>query len=169
MSAKTQIRVEDYLRMTFEYDAEFVRGEVAERSMPNNSHSTLQFLILLQLGALAQSRAVFPRPELRLKLATDLYRIPDISVFAKEPTDEVPSAPPLLIIEILSPDDRYSEVIEKLEEYQAWGVENIWVVDAPNRRLALYSAIGLQNVSSLTLPQYSFEITAVDLFSGIPQ
>jgi len=66
-------------------------------------------------------------------------------------------------------DSRYSEVIEKLEEYRTWGVENIWVVDAPNRRLALYSAIGLQNVSSLTLPRYSFEITAADLFSGISQ
>jgi hypothetical protein len=34
----------------------------------------------------------------------------------------VPDTPPLIAIEILSPDDLLTEVREKLEEYRAWGV-----------------------------------------------
>jgi len=34
MATKTQIRAEDYLRMTFEHEAEFVHGEIVERGAP---------------------------------------------------------------------------------------------------------------------------------------
>jgi hypothetical protein len=35
MATKAQITAEQYLDMTFEYDAEFVHGELVERSMPD--------------------------------------------------------------------------------------------------------------------------------------
>ena len=35
VATKTQITAEQYLRMTFEHDAEFVHGEIVERSMPD--------------------------------------------------------------------------------------------------------------------------------------
>jgi len=170
VSTKTEVSAEEYLHMTFEYDAEFVRGEIVQRGEPDNLHSQLQLLILLRLAELGQRQPVFPRPELRLKLAPNVYRIPDISVFGnEEPDEEVPSHPPLAVIEILSPDDRYSVLIEKLEEYRTWGVPHIWVVDGPNRRFSIYSEAGLESVSSLGIPQYSFEITASDLFSRASQ
>jgi Uma2 family endonuclease len=37
----------------------------------------------------------------------------------------VPDTPPLIVVEILSPDDRLTEVREKLEEYRAWGVPHV--------------------------------------------
>src|ERR1035438_8568519 len=91
VATKTQITAEQYLHMTFEHDAEFVHGEIVERSMPDNIHATIQFLILLQLGALIHKYPLYPRPELRLRLAPDMYRIPDISVFAgQKPAQNVP-------------------------------------------------------------------------------
>jgi Uma2 family endonuclease len=168
MATKTQITAEQYLHMTFEHDAEYVRGEIVERAMPDNVHSLIQFLILMEIGRLIQSHPLFPRPELRLRLATDVYRIPDISVFAGEqPKQSVPSAPPLLVIEILSKDDRHHDLMEKLEEYRVWGVLNIWVVDPLARRLSFYNEFGLQNVSSLTLPGYPLELTPNVLFSDL--
>jgi hypothetical protein len=57
-----------------------------------------------------------------MRLAPDLYRIPDVAVFAeREPQETVPSRPPVVTIEIVSRDDRYSAVLEKLAEYQQWG------------------------------------------------
>lgn len=85
------------------------------------------------------------------------------------PTELIPSDPPLAVIEILSKDDRYSVLIEKLEEYRKWGVVHIWVVDGPNRKFSIYSEAGLQNVPALQIPRYSFEITASDLFSRVSQ
>jgi hypothetical protein len=46
-------------------------------------------------------------------------------------------------------------------------VPNIWVVDPLNKRLALYTALGLQNVSSLALADYPFELTPGILFSDL--
>jgi Uma2 family endonuclease len=168
MATKAQITAEQYLHMTFEYDAEYVRGEIVERSLPDNVHSLIQFLILMEVGGLIRSYPLFPRPELRLRLAPDVYRIPDISVFAgEEPKQNVPLMPPLLVIEILSKDDRYHDLMEKLEEYRVWGVPNIWIVDPLARRLSVYTEVGPRNVSSLVLADYPFELTPSVLFSDL--
>jgi len=168
MATKAQITAEQYLHMTFEHDAEYVRGEIVERSMPDNVHSLIQFLILMEIGRLIRIHPLFPRPELRLRLTPEVYRIPDISVFAGEaPKQSVLSTPPLLVIEILSKDDRYHDVMEKLEEYRVWGVPNIWVVDPLAKRLSAYTDRGPQNVSSLALADYPFELTPSVLFSDL--
>ncbi len=167
VSTKTQIRAEDYLRMTFEHDAEFVHGDIVERSMPDNTHSKIQLLLLLRFAGLMQTCGLYPRPELRVRLAPDVYRIPDVCLFIGEPTQLVPDTPPLVAVEILAKDDRYSEVIQKLEEYRIWGVRNIWVIDPIGKRLAVYNEMGPQNVSSLSLPEYSFQLTPAELFSDL--
>ncbi len=168
MAAEAQISAEQYLHMTFEHDAEFVRGEIVERSMPDKLHSTIQFLILMAIGRLIQSYPLFPYPELLLRLEPRIFRIPDISVYGGQPPHEnVPSTPPLLVIEILSKDDRHHNLMEKFEEYRVWGVPNIWVVDPLAKRFALYTEAGLQYVSSLALADYPFELTPGVLFSDL--
>ncbi len=168
MATKAQITAEQYLHMTFEHDAEFVHGEIVERSMRDRIQSLIQFRILMAIGRLIQSHPLFPFPELRLRLEPEIYRIPDVTVFSGQPPKEdVPSTPPLLVIEILSKDDRYHDLREKLEEYRAWGVANIWVVDPLAKRFSLYTELGLQNVSSFTLPDYSFQLTPSELFGDL--
>ena len=34
-----------------------------------------------------------------------------------------------MLVEILSPDDRFSEVTAKCEEYHTWGVPMAWIID----------------------------------------
>ena len=57
--------------------------------------------------------------------------------------------------------------MQKLEEYRVWGVQNIWVIDPQTQRFSLYTEIGFQNVSSFSLPSYSFQLTRADLFSQL--
>jgi Uma2 family endonuclease len=100
-----------------------------------------------------------------MRLAPDLYRIPDIAVFAESKPDEpIPSRPPLVVIEIISPDDRDSEMLEELAEYQDWGVANIWVVDPQRRTLTAYEDGALRNVPRLTLPGYPFRALGRPVF-----
>jgi Uma2 family endonuclease len=54
-----------------------------------------------------------------MKLREGRYLIPDFAVFWRTKPPLVPDAPPLIAIEILSPDDRLTAVREKLEEYRA--------------------------------------------------
>lgn len=167
VATKTQIRSEDYLRMTFEHDAEFVHGEIVERGMPDEIHSAIQFLILLRFGSLIQSYPLYPRPEIRMKVAADRYRIADVAVFAGSHPQPVPETPPLVVVEIVSKDDRYLDLMQKLEEYRAWGVPHIWVIDPLAKRFSMYTERGLQSVSSLSLPEYPIQLTPAELFASL--
>ena len=134
VATKTQVRAEDYLRMTFEHDAEFVHGDIVERPLPDYTHARIQCLVTFEFGKAAQVHALYPYPGLRLKVAPDVYRIPDLTVFALSPPREaVPEKLPLVVIEIVSKDERYSALMLKLEEYRQWGIPNIWVIDPPHR------------------------------------
>jgi Uma2 family endonuclease len=168
MATKSQIRAEDYLRMTFEHDAEFVHGEIVERSMPDLTHGRIQGLVVIEFGRLTRAHRLYPCVEVRMKVAPGVYRIPDVAVFAPPlPEVPVPDKPPLVVVEILSKDDRHSDLMQKLEEYRKWGVPHIWVIDPAMQRFSMYTELGLQNVSSLVLSDYPFQLTPAELFANL--
>ena len=168
MATRTRITEELYLRSTFEPDAEFVRGEIAVRSLPDYLHSKIQGLLLIWFGRLMERHRVQPCPELRMHLGPGVYRVPDVALIAGPELEmRFPDTAPLVTVEIVSLDDRYPDVIEKLEEYRKWGVPHIWLVDPHKKRLGVYNESGLQDVSSLTLSEYNFEIPAQQLFAGL--
>jgi len=153
--------------MSFEgLDREYVEGELVERGMPTYLHARIQAI----LGALFEMRRregtpLFVASELRLAIDPNhRYRIPDICVFAgPEPTEPVPTTSPLIVIEIVSPDDRVGETLKKFEEYRLWGVEYIWLIDPVEKKFYSYDSTGLHPVPTLELPEYSFTITLSDL------
>jgi Uma2 family endonuclease len=49
------------------------------------------------------------------------------------PQPDILIEPPLLVIEILSPDDTYSDLQERCQDYTAMGVDTIWIVDPKTR------------------------------------
>jgi hypothetical protein len=62
--------------------------------------------------------------------------------------------------QIVCPDDRYAEMLEKLVEHQEWGVANVWVVDPHRRALDAYQDGELRTVPRLALAGYPFELSA---------
>ena len=167
VATRTQITAEQYLRMTFEHDAEFVHGEIVERAMPDYIHGRTQGLLAVRLETISRSHGLLACAGLRMKVASDVYRVADVAVFSERPREPFPDTPPLIAIEILSKDDRHSDLMQKLEEYLAWGVANIWVVDPITKRFSAYTHLGLQNVSSFSLTDCSFQLTPSDLFSDL--
>jgi Uma2 family endonuclease len=168
MASRLQVAPGEYLATSFDgTDREYVRGEIVERSRPNFLHGEMQVELGFRFRQLRDSHHLFACSETRMRLADDLYRIPDLAVFAESKPDEpVPSRPPLVTIEIISPDDRYSEMLEKLAEYQEWRVANIWVVDPHRRTLAVYQDEALRTVPRLALAGYPFALSA-ELFSSV--
>ena len=53
-----------------------------------------------------------------MRLRSNLVLIPDVAVFYQTEPSRVPDAPPLLVAEVLSLDDRLTAVREKLDEYR---------------------------------------------------
>ncbi len=48
---------------------------------------------------------------------------------------------PEIVVEVLSPDDRWSGVTEKLAEYFAIGVGMVWVADPRKQRMHVYRSL----------------------------
>jgi Uma2 family endonuclease len=161
----TAASLEEYLRTSFPgLDREYRDGEIVERSLPDPFHSRTQILIGFFFEALRKRLSVFAYSELRLKLREGLVLIPDICVYWPErQTSRLPDVPPLVAIEILSPDDRLTAAREKLEEYRAWGVKHVWLVDPYSRRMYRCEP-GLTEVATLALPEIGVELRPDDIF-----
>jgi Uma2 family endonuclease len=93
MASRLQVAPEEYLSMSFEgLDREYVRGEIVERSIPDYPHGRMQAALGARFWPLRQSHRLFVCSETRMRLAPDLYRIPDVAVFADlEPSEPVPA------------------------------------------------------------------------------
>ena len=144
MATGALLTAEQYLATHFgEREPEFVHGELVHRKMPTWLHGRLQHLLSVRLHGVG-----FCGTEVRMRLSDDLFRIPDLAVFVgSQPENPVPSSPPLVVVEITSPDDRHQDLLQKLEEYRVWGVAQVWVVEPELRKLLVYHAGGLSQVS----------------------
>lgn len=160
----------EYLRTAFDGpDREYAHGEIVERNFGGRPHSRVQSRLCSLLGELSRDCPVEAYPSLRLRLAADLYRIPDVCLFHGAQSGETfPSQPPLLAVEVLAPADSYAAVAQKLEEYRRFGVIHIWLADPATHSLALYNGSGLRKVESLSLPECGLTVDAHTLFGETP-
>ena len=143
---------------------EYVDGELVERTMPNNPHSEAQGEVAFVFRKLQERLPLYPRPELRVRVAPRRYRIVDLAVYAHEkPTELVPPQVPLVVVEIVSPDDKHEDVMKRLEEYRVWGVRHVWLVDPGLRRTYVYSESGLAPVAALELPEFEVRIPSEEI------
>jgi Uma2 family endonuclease len=170
MLARTQIGVEEYLGLVFpdRPEPDYVHGEVVERSLPTLVHAQIQALLVLLFGRLLQKVHLTIFTEPRLQIVPDLFRVADFAVCqGPRPEERYATTPVFVAIEIVSPDDRYSELTQRLEDYRRWGVPHIWLVDPQLKRLYEYSQAGLLQYPILRLPEFDFEISSQELFKDI--
>jgi len=59
--------------------------------------------------------------------------VPDLVVLTAGAQPDLLTDPPLLVIEILSPEDSYSDTQERAQDYRAMGVETGWIIDPKTR------------------------------------
>jgi Uma2 family endonuclease len=165
MATQALVSPEEYLSTSFDgADREYVDGLIVERNAGENPHSEVQARLIEIFYELRKRHPLHCRPELRLKLAPTRYRIPDVAVFHPgKPTELVPASPPLIVVEIVSREDRYIDVLKKLEEYRAWGVPHIWIVDPWQRTLSVYEKDGLITVSAFVIGELGIEIPRAEI------
>lgn len=134
MATTTHISLEQYLRTSFEPDAEYVRGEVQERTMGEYEHNTVQREILLWFRMHDKTWQTRTIQEQKTRLNSGNVRVPDVSVWNRDvPVKPVFDQPQLIVVEVLSPEDRQSRTQEKIEDYRSFQVLNIWIVDPIKR------------------------------------
>ncbi len=124
------ISVATYLHEIYRPDCDYVDGEVQERNMGEKEHSAWQGALIEYFRKHRHAWKIHVYPELRLQVAPARFRVPDILLLAHDaPDEQVITHPPLVCIEILSPEDRFGRMEERIADYFGMGVRNVWVVD----------------------------------------
>jgi Uma2 family endonuclease len=134
MATAAPITIEQYLKTSYEPDAEFVNGEIEVRAVGEYDHSIVQWAILDWFRRRDKQWQTRTLQEQRTRLNSDTVRVPDVSVWARTvPIEPVFSHPQLIVVEVLSPEDRHTRMQAKIEDYRRFGVPNIWIVDPAKR------------------------------------
>ncbi len=159
MATETLISVEEYLGTSYRPDCEYVDGYVLERNLGERDHSSVQMAISGYLYARRHQLGIRVFPEQRVQVKPARFRVPDICVLTgPRPQEQIFTAPPFLCIEILSKDDRLPALQERVDDYLAFGVAYVWVVDPRKRRAWIYTATGVSEPKDRVLRTASPEI-----------
>ena len=156
MAAATQVPIETYLHTAYRPDCEYVDGELKERNVGEKEHGRLQMTLSWILRNHEADWAISVYPELRVQVSPTRFRVPDITVLrADAPEEQIITHPPLIVIEILSPSDSLLAMRERIEDYLAFAIPHIWIID-PTDRMGYICRSGVfrewQPVAQLAVP-----------------
>lgn len=141
----THVPLEVYLRSSYEPDAEYVNGMIEERPMGEYDHSSWQRALVLWFSQHGQEWGVRVRPELRVQVSKENFRVPDVTVLDRSlPIEQVITRPPVAVIEILSPEDTVTRLLAKLADYAKMGIRTILVIDPKEGRHLRYASGALE-------------------------
>jgi Uma2 family endonuclease len=148
MAIATRVSVDEYLHTSYHPDREYVDGEVLERNVGTWDHSWLQRALLIYVIAREKELGVVIIQETRLKLGEKHYRIPDLMILkGGNRGEQIPSRPPFVCIEVLSPEDRTSRIEKKVADYLAFGVNYVWVLNPKTKQALVYTNAGKQIIN----------------------
>jgi Uma2 family endonuclease len=164
------VSVEEYLSMVFEHDCEYVDGIIEERDLGEFEHAYVQGILITLFNNKRREWGVYALPEQRVQTQKTHFRVPDVTIL-KEGTrrETILTHPPLLVIEVQSPDQTLRRTAEKSAEYLAFGIEQVWVVDPYARVGYRGTEKGLELVRSgeLSIPGSPIRIVLEELFSEL--
>lgn len=104
---------------------EYWFGEAIQKSMPTWLHALVQTI----LGEMLRQAGYKVGSELELRIDPQWEPVPDIAATLRKLEQPYPTKPLEIVVEILSPDDRMSQVLSKCRHYSRIGIEKVFVVD----------------------------------------
>lgn len=159
---------------------EFIHGEVRAKAMPDEYHSITQVELSTALNNWSRHPRIgrtMTEQRCLLKVANETEVVlPDVAWWSIEQRPVVLggaiSTAPTLAVEIVSPEDRYGDVQDKIQIYLSAGVRVVWVIDPRTRSVTLCRPGQPQEIlkppaalSDDALPGFEFALD--DLFSAL--
>jgi Uma2 family endonuclease len=162
--------VREYLRTSWSPDREFVDGRIEERNLGEKEHSIIQRYLTFLFMLKRSEWGVEVFPELRTQTKARNFRVPDLLVIkSDEKFERYITQPPLIAIEILSPEDTLRAMQAKASEYRIFGVEHVWIIDPGPRVAFRVTEAGLEEVKTgeLIVPDTPIRVVLSELFAEL--
>jgi Uma2 family endonuclease len=165
-----QVSVEEYLSTVYEHDCEYVDGVIEERDLGEFEHAYVQGLLVTLFNNHRKDWGVYALPEQRVQTQKTHFRVPDVVILREGSIREpILTHPPLLAIEVQSPDIPLRKTELKAAEYLAFGIEHVWVIDPYARVTYRGTPNGLELVRNgeLSIPGIPIHLSAQELFAEL--
>jgi Uma2 family endonuclease len=134
----------EYLTTAYRPDREYIDGVIEERNLGEYDHANLQTAIAAWFAARRREWDIRVVVEQRIQVSETRYRVPDVAVFRREQKiEQIFTAPPLIIVEVLSPEDRLRKTFDRCDDYRRFGVGNIWIADPQGPKLWIATTAAL--------------------------
>ncbi|MGB8261873.1 MAG: Uma2 family endonuclease [Terracidiphilus sp.] len=169
MATILHIPFEEYLDLNFRPDREYVDGEVRERNVGKYEHARVQALLAAWFNRHEKVWGAQVVTEQRVRVSATRVRIPDVALLPLGAQPDVIVEPPLLVVEILSPDDSYSDTQERAQDYRAMGVETVWIVDPKTRSGRMCSGAEWVEASRLAVKGTPLYVDLPEIFGQLNQ
>ncbi len=129
----TLISAEEYLRSSYKPACDYIDGVLRPKPTPTYKHGKMEFRVCYLINGL--DRGFEAVPEQTVKVREGKYLVPDVAVQQTRNLQQpYPKEPVYLCVEVLSSDDRFSDVAAKCEDYHVWGVQHCWLIDPENKQ-----------------------------------
>ena len=164
------VSVEEYLSMVFEHDCEYVDGTIEERDLGEFEHAYVQGILITLFNNHRADWGVYALPEQRVQTQKTHFRVPDITILREGSKREgIITYPPLLVIEVQSPDIPLRKTELKAAEYRHFGIEHVWVID-PYARVAYRgteNGLELMRSGALAIPGTPIQVVPAEIFAEL--
>jgi len=126
---------------------ELIKGEISHMAAAGWEHGSVEIQISTALWIFVRAHKlgrVHPSDTgFIIRRNPDTVRVPDVAFVRK---DRVPQGPhrgyydgaPDLAVEVVSPSDSWSEVLDKVTDWLNAGTASVWVVDPPSKTIHAY-------------------------------
>jgi len=144
-----RITGEELLAMGDIGPCELIEGRIVPMTPAGSEHGVIESNLGRHLGNFVVDRKLGKVMNGEVGIFTrrrpDSVRGADIAFVSRERLADRPAkgfltVAPELVVEIVSPSDRWQEMRQKIEEYFAIGVQRVWIVEPDNRDVLVYSA-----------------------------
>jgi Uma2 family endonuclease len=159
LHAEKLITADELIEMSGNRRCELIKGEVIDMAPAGGGHGSVTGHFFARIYGFVHSRGlgeVFAAETgFVLEKNPDTVRAPDVAFVTKKqllatggiPTRGFMHVAPALVVEVLSPGDRASDVEEKTQQWLAFGVTSVWLADPRTKSVTIHRTAGVSRFS----------------------
>jgi Uma2 family endonuclease len=127
---------------------ELIDGRIIPLSPTGGEHGTIEGNIAYLINSHIRPRSLgwvlTGEVGIYTRRDPDRVRAADVAFVSKNQIGTIPSGfldiPPELVVEIVSPSDRWQDLREKIDEYFSIGVRALWIVEPKTRTVLVHTS-----------------------------